>query len=487
MDWTRRTHEPFVYAGLLLALTAGFGYGALMVGALALNVVPGTWWAPVVQSHGHAQLFGWVGLFVLGMGLYFLPRLYGGKLQGVTRTPFALGLIVLGIILRVIVQPMLGFNPFGDSAEQLGRLLWALSAALELAGILVIGSMLRLTGKAAKPLLADSPAKAIEPFIRIALVSLFAALFVNLFGVWHAAAQGKTTVAPSFENVLITLMLYGLTIPMAIIFSTRTLPLFMRLAPPPREPLRMLAFVYAGGLVLVLLPSLFVILESVPLPSNPLQATHEQVAALLNALWGIGSLGINLAVLVFLWQLDLLRLKPARPLNRASNVRPDLVLLPKPKRANYPDTGEYGRFELLVYSAFAWLAFAVLLNLARLFGEFTGGTNIPADTARHALVVGFVTLLIFGMAVRMSPGFSRKKGVAFPSLVLVTFLLGNLAAILRVVPTLFPESELALLLWGLSGTIGWTAVAVLAVNMIATFRQPERGETKTIRVGKPEL
>ena len=471
MDWIRRTHEPFIYAALLIALTAGFGYGALMVGALALGVIPGAWWAPVVQAHGHAQLFGWVGLFVLGMGLYFLPRLYGVKLQGAARTPFALGLIAGGIILRVLVQPMLGFNSFGEAAAPIAQMLLVLSAALELAGVLVIGSMLRLTRQAAKPLTADSPAYASEPFMRIALLSWFGALLVNALGVWAAVTEGKTTVAPSFENIVIILILYGLAVPMVIVFATRTLPLFMRLAPPPRDSLRLLALAYGIGLVFVLLPSLTLILESMPLSLNLPQAINDSVMALLNPLWGIGSLVLNLCILVFLWQIDLLRLRQPWVVNKAPNSQPDLDYLRKPTRKNYPDTGEYGRFELLVYSAFAWLVLAVFLSLARLLGEFTGWMSVSADTARHALAVGFITLLIFGMAARMVPGFSHKKKVAFPVLVMVTFLLGNLAAFLRVVPTLFPESEIALLLWGLSGVIGWAAIVVLAVNLVATFRQ----------------
>lgn len=471
MDWIRRTHEPFIYGALFIALTAGFGYGALMVGSLALGVIPGTWWAPLVQAHGHAQLFGWVGLMVLGMGLYFLPRLYGAKLKGASLTPYAFGSVAGGIILRVIAQPMLGFNSLGAATLPVGQLLWALSAVLELLGILLLGSMLRLTRQAAKPLTIESPAYATEPFLHIAFVSLFMALFMNALGVWNAVTQGKTTVAQPFENIVITLMLYGLAVPMAIVLSARTLPLFMRLAPPPRNSLRTLALVYGISLVLVLLPALSVIAESVSLPLNLLETTNDLRAALLNGLWGIGSLVLNLAILVFLWQIDLVRRRQPWVVNRAPNTRPELDYLRKPTREKYPDAGEYGRFELLIYSAFAWLALAVFLNLARLLGEFTGWMSISPDTARHALAVGFVTLLIFGMAARMAPGFSHKKGLAHPQLVMVTFLLGNLAAFLRVVPTFFPEMELALLLWGLSGTIGWAAIAVLATNLVATFLQ----------------
>jgi hypothetical protein len=76
----------------------------------------------------------------------------------------------------------------------------------------------------------------------------------------------------------------------------------------------------------------------------------------------------------------------------------------------------------------------------------------------------------------MVPGFSHKRGVAYPSLVLVTFVLGNLAAFLRVAPLFFADSELALRLWGISGLVGWLAVAALAVNLFVTLR---RGPSQT--------
>src|SRR4029453_3288837 len=133
----------FVLAALAIALTAGFGYGAILVGAPALGVTPGTWYSALVQAHGHAQLFGWVGLFVLGMGLFFLPRLRGTRLQHTERLPFALALLVLGIALRVIVQPLSGW--LGSEGGAWLCVLLLFSAVLEMAGILVVVSILIAT------------------------------------------------------------------------------------------------------------------------------------------------------------------------------------------------------------------------------------------------------------------------------------------------------------------------------------------------------
>ena len=31
-----------------------------------------------LQAHGHAQVFGWVGSFILGIGFYSIPKMRGG-------------------------------------------------------------------------------------------------------------------------------------------------------------------------------------------------------------------------------------------------------------------------------------------------------------------------------------------------------------------------------------------------------------------------
>jgi uncharacterized protein involved in response to NO len=151
-----------------------------------------------------------------------------------------------------------------------------------------------------------------------------------------------------------------------------------------------------------------------------------------------------------------------------------LDYLRPPSRANYPDNGEYGRFELLIYSAFVWLVVAVILDVLRALPGVDQVVTIPQDGARHALMAGFITLLIFGMAARMAPGFSGKRGVAYPDLVMWLFVLGNTAALLRVVPTFFPQSTFALMLWGLSGFVAWVAVLTLAILMWGTFRVERR-------------
>jgi uncharacterized protein involved in response to NO len=455
--WGRRIHEPFVFAALGVALTAGFGYAALLAAMLAIKIPLGQWWTALVQAHGHAQLFGWLGLFVMGMGLYFLPRLGGAQLQLTGRAPYGFALLVVGIAARSLAQPALALADPSSAFAPAWRVLWIASALSELAGIALIASMLLATHRTEGRITRGSPEWHVLPFIVIALASLALAFVLNVLAVVLAARSPAATIDPGWDAIIIRLMLYGLAVPMAIVFSVRNLPLVMRLAAPPQEGLRTLAYVYAAALALGFLPQV--------------QALSGVTSFLLDRAGDLGGVLHGLVILIFIWRLDLLRRHAPWTAQRAPNTRPDLEYLRKPTRDAYPDAGEYGRFELLIYSAYSWLAATALFEIVRggaaLFGT---GSPIPADAERHALTVGFITLLIFGMAARLLPGFSHKRRLAYPALVLVTFLLGNLAALLRVVPLFFPSSDLALALLGSSGAIGWLAVGCLAINIVRTVR-----------------
>ncbi len=455
--WTRRIHEPFIAAALVIALTAGFGYAALLAAALALRIPLGTWWGAAVQAHGHAQLFGWMGLFILGMGLYFLPKLRGTKLKQTQFAPWGLGLLASGILLHGLAQPALSFVQSTSALKQGLLGLWLASSILEVGGILMLARMLIATELGQAPLSRQAPAYPVLPFLAVAAFSAALAFLSSAVGTFLAVANRDAILPPEWDSLVIQLMLYGLAIPAAFVFSVRNLPLFLRLAMPPRAGLRPLALAYALGLALRLAPNVAMILKF--------------DSALLSLVGALGVVIQGLAILVFVWMIDLLRRRPPWVVDRAPNTRPDLDYLRKPTRRNYPDAGEYGRFELLIYSAYGWLVVSVGMGIIRSLGLMLGNAAlIPLEAERHTLTLGFITLLIFGMAARMMPGFSGKRRVAFAPLVVTTFLLGNLAVLLRLIPLFLPATTFSMALFGSSGAVGWIAVAALAVNLAATVR-----------------
>jgi hypothetical protein len=200
----------------------------------------------------------------------------------------------------------------------------------------------------------------------------------------------------------------------------------------------------------------------------------------LSMLTGIGSVLEGGALLVFIWEFDVLLRRKQPWITSRTPPPPGYVETRKPTRKHYPDYGEFGRFELLIISAYAWLAFAsivavlngvaILAGIPALSTVAAGTPTLNPDIERHAMTLGFITLLIFGMAARMLPGFSGKPRVASTRLVMATFWLGNTATVFRIAPLLAPDLMGANVALGVSGTIGWLAVACLAINLWRTFR-----------------
>ena len=111
-----RKQEPFscVTPMLKTALLMGAGGGFLLATVLTLSrafsAPLGAWWDAVAQAHGHLQLYGWAGLFVLGVTLHFFPRLRGTPLAGARLVPWLLGSMIVSLVLHAVSQPGLSTN-----------------------------------------------------------------------------------------------------------------------------------------------------------------------------------------------------------------------------------------------------------------------------------------------------------------------------------------------------------------------------------------
>jgi hypothetical protein len=269
-------------------------------------------------------------------------------------------------------------------------------------------------------------------------------------------------VDPVWNDLAIRSFIGLALLPVAMAHSVRLFPTVLALS-APFWPVRGTAYAYLLG-------------AGVELACTALSLLGVEVG-IVQTLGSLGTILKGGVILWFIWELDLLT--RGRPVERPARFLQSGPSRP-PTRPGLPDYGEFGRFELLVYSAYIWLVLAagseVLDGLALL-----GGYSPPVgeDAVRHMYLVGFITLLIFGVSVRMLPGFLKKKAVASPALVAATFWLGNIAALFRVLPLILPP---ALLEWapaagrlvhaafGLSGLFALSAVVCLAVNLWRTAR-----------------
>jgi len=190
-----------------------------------------------------------------------------------------------------------------------------------------------------------------------------------------------------------------------------------------------------------------------------------------------GAILKSIFILWFIWKLDVLtRWRQPWTVNRVLQPQSDR----RPTRPGLPDYGEFGAFERLLYSAYLWLALAAVFEILSGASVIFGFPLLQgSDAPRHMFLVGFITLLILGMAVRMIPGFLGRKKIAGAQLVGATFWLGNAAAVCRVVPLVLPLklfeaipvlTPLSQGAFALSGILGMAAVGCLAVNLLRTVK-----------------
>ncbi|GIW52361.1 MAG: hypothetical protein KatS3mg081_1716 [Gemmatimonadales bacterium] len=454
-------HAGYVWAALGLALFSGFALGAHLASVLGFGFPIRKGFVSFVQTHGHVQLVGWAGLFILGISLHFIPRLAGAPLGRPQWIPRILAAVAGGLILRSIAHPMLPY--FSGWARGLLGTLVAVSALSEAVGIaayllLLVETMRRARRAGERPAL-----HLVRPFFGMMIAGWAIYAGLNTVLAIRMAASRSTVLDPAWNRFAIEAFINLALLPVAFGFSLRMLPLYLRL-PKPDWPVRGTAAAYLAAVVLEM---------GSPLPFLVTSGSY------LPSVWSsLGQAFKGMVVLWFVWNLDLLtRRRPPWTVHRILHPGPDR----RPTREGLPDYGEFGRFERLVYSAYLWLVIGAVLDAGGGVSFMAGHEGaISGDAVRHLYLLGFVTHLILGMSVRMIPGFVQKRRVASPALVDATFWLGNAALICRVVPLLLP-AWLGLpvpgvagalgAMFGVSGILGMFAVGCLAVNLWRTVRQ----------------
>jgi uncharacterized protein involved in response to NO len=71
----------FIFSGLVFLVLPGTFLGVWNLIVISRHRLPTAASTAWIQAHGHAQLFGWVGSFILGISLYVLPKFRGRPLK----------------------------------------------------------------------------------------------------------------------------------------------------------------------------------------------------------------------------------------------------------------------------------------------------------------------------------------------------------------------------------------------------------------------
>jgi uncharacterized protein involved in response to NO len=211
-----RLVAAYAVTGLLFMLVPGTLLGAInLIGisqGQAASFTP-AW----MQAHGHAQIFGWIGSFILGMGFYSIPRATHAGRFAVSRGWWCWGLWTLGVSLRW--------------ASGLPAVPWRVT--------LPLGSMLELTAFAIflftvsghKP---TTPGKKLDQWIYVVMAGTvgFAVLLISnlIFAVSLAISGHSAAIPPITNSRMLTLATWGFLVPFIWGFSARWLPVFLGLA-----------------------------------------------------------------------------------------------------------------------------------------------------------------------------------------------------------------------------------------------------------------
>ncbi len=253
----------YITTGLVFLLLPGTFLGVWNLLSISAHhtvaMLPAAW----IQAHGHAQIFGWLGTFILGIGFYSLSKMGNLPAFAVSRGWAAYFLWTAGVLLRwltgVASHPWLPTLP--------------LAALLELAGFLVFFR----TVSGHRP--APHPAKTSKPaWMLIVIASTTGFLFtllVNLAVTVYVAARGAGAAVPdSLDQRLLMLPVWGFLVPTVWGFNARWLPTFLGL-PSPRNSWLYAACLFAFAAVLSSAAGFPLLASSLLLP-----ATSAAVAGL---------------------------------------------------------------------------------------------------------------------------------------------------------------------------------------------------------------
>ncbi len=454
-------HFGFIWSALAIAIFAGFAIGAHLATVIGLDFPLGKGFYSFIQIHGHLQLVGWAGLFIVGISLHFIPRLAGIPLAHPEWPRRILWLITAGLATRAVAH---SFLPYLSTPIlfQTFSVVVALSGLSELVGIMIYIALLLTSIRAVRHSGKERPAlQSVKPYFAMMQAGWLLYAGLNAALLIHMAVTGAVTVYQPWDDFALNLFIGLVLLPVAFAFSVRMFPLYLRL-PAPEWPVSKMGLAYLFCFAMQVLPTL-----------PPFLSMAPETAFFISA---VGQCGKSVVIFLFVWKLDLL-LRRRAPWTVYRKFQPGPER--QPTRDGLPDYGEFGRFERLLYAAYLWLLFGALLEWLTGLATMLGwNMAVSTDVIRHSYLLGFITLLILGMAPRMIPGFIQKK-LASTKLVEATFGLGNAAVICRIVPLLLPEILLgkvpvAVLFsqfaFALSGILGLAAVWCLAMNLWRTAR-----------------
>jgi hypothetical protein len=426
-------HRRFFKAAIVIVLSVGALWGAINLLQIALGgAFLQVRLVPAIQAHAHAMIFGWMGLFVMGFAYQSFPRFKYVTLWRADLANMTLYLMLIGIASRVgaeLLQPM----PAGVG-------LGILAAGTELAAITM--SIVIIIKTAQKSV---EPHQTYEKFIFGAFFWFFAQAIVSdvLFFAKATAASVDQLVMriALIDGPLRDIQLLGFGALIIAGVSQRFVPAVYGLGKPRRDRQSLIFWLINGSLILDV-------------------ASYELFFSTGNLYY---SAGLELAfVLMAVWA----------------------VLLVLQIRV-FAKTSETDRSLKFIRAAYAWLLLSMaMLPFFLVYGVLThqGFSHAFLGSYRHAYTVGFVSLMILGVASRVVPILAGVDSKRISSL-WGPFILINVGCagrvVLQILTDFIPQAAFPLV--GVTGFIEVTALAWWGVELWHTMNLSRTHRAQLLR------
>jgi len=308
---------------------------------------------PFIHAHGHAMIFGWVGLFVMGFAYQSFPRFKVTTLWRPRLANLTLYLMVGGILMRAAADLL----EHGAAALALG----SISIVLEVAAIALFITIILKTASQ-----SISPHSSYETLIIASLAwFLIQAIFSGLFFFAEStAASSEQTIfrIALLDGPLRDMQLFGFAALIIAGVSQRFVPMVYGLGEAKHNFQRLIFWLINGSLVLDIASYLAFFFTG-----NPVAAFFLEISYLLMPLWAV-LLVIQLGIF---------------------------------KRPSQPD-----RSWKFIRAAYVWLLIAMaMMPLLIPYSNWTGEAFSHAfwGAQRHAFTVGFVSMMILAVSSRVVP------------------------------------------------------------------------------------
>lgn len=411
----QRLVAVYIVTGVLFMLLPGTFLGVWNLLSISAEHTVETISPAWIQAHGHAQIFGWLGTFILGIGFYSLSKMGRLPAFAVSRGWLCYLLWTSGVAMRWCT----GVTDFGW--PQLWRYTLPLSAFMEAAAFVTF--FLTVSRHRASATRSENPKR--EPWMLVVMAStvgFLATVMVNFAVTVSMAIHGVGPAVPFLlDQRMLILPTWGFLVPTVWGFNARWLPIFLGL-----RPLRAV-WLYAG-----------------------LFAAWAAVGTMLSGFSMLAVLLLPIAAIASI---------------RALGVFERAV---QPAKLN----GVHRSFPYFVRGAYVWLFAASCLSIFAAVADRQGGIW---GASRHALTVGFLATMVFSIGPKILPAFCGARVLFSPRLMLAALALLNIGCLLRVASEILAYERYARWAWSVlpvSAIVELVAVTCFAANMALTLMRP---------------